>query len=57
MPFDHDTVVGFSKSFGLIYLVVLSVICLVWTYWPSNRKGFEEAARMPVREGEDRPWR
>jgi len=57
MPFDHDTVVAFSKSFGLIYLVVLSIICLVWTYWPSNKKGFDEAAHIPVREQEDRPWR
>lgn len=57
MPFDHDTVVGFSKSFGLFYLVTLSVIALAWTYWPSNKKGFDEAAKVPVQEGEDRPWR
>ncbi len=57
MPFDHDTVVGFSKSFGLIYLVVLSLICLAWTYWPSNKKSFDEAARVPVLDEEDRPWR
>lgn len=55
MPFDHDTVVGFSKSFGLFYLVTLSVIALAWTYWPSNKKGFDEAARLPVRDEEDRP--
>lgn len=57
MPFDHDTVVGFSKSFGLFYLVTLSVIALAWTYWPSNKKGFDEAAKLPVREEEDRPCR
>ena len=57
MPFDHDTVVGFSKSFGLFYLVALSVIALVWTYWPANKKGFDEAAKLPVLEEEDRPWR
>ena len=57
MPFDHDTVVGFSKSFGLFYLVTLSVIALVWTYWPSNKQGFDEAARLPVRDEEDRPCR
>lgn len=57
MPFDHDTVVGFSKSFGLFYLVTLSVIALAWTYWPSNKQGFDEAAKVPVLEEEDRPWR
>lgn len=57
MPFDHETVVGFAKSFGLFYLVGLSAICLAWTYWPSNKKGFDEAARMPLLEEEDRPCR
>ncbi|HEV7435381.1 MAG TPA: cbb3-type cytochrome c oxidase subunit 3 [Pseudorhizobium sp.] len=57
MPFDHDAVVAFSKSFGLFYLVALSVIALAWTYWPSNKKKFEEAAKRPMREEEDRPWR
>ena len=57
MPFDHDTVVGFSKSFGLFYLLTLSVIALAWTYWPSNKKGFDEAAQLAVRDEEDRPCR
>ena len=46
MPFDHDTIVGFAKSFGLFYLVALSAIALVWTYWPSHKKTFDEAAEM-----------
>ena len=57
MPFDHEAVVCFAKSFGLFYLLGLSAICLAWTYWPSNKKGFDEAAKMPVLEEEDRPWR
>mgnify|MGYP000960057090 FL=1 len=57
MPFDHETVVGFAKSFGLFYLIAMSAIALAWTYWPSNKKGFDEAAQVPVREEEDRPWR
>jgi len=57
MPFDHETVVGFAKSFGLFYLLGMTVICLAWTYWPSNKKGFDEAAKMPLLEEEDRPWR
>jgi cytochrome c oxidase cbb3-type subunit 4 len=57
MPFDHETVVGFAKSFGLFYLLAMSAIALAWTYWPSNKKGFDEAAQLPVREEEDRPWR
>ena len=37
MSFDHDTLVWFSKSFGLFYLIALSVVVLVYAYWPSNK--------------------
>lgn len=56
MPFDHDAVVGFAKSFGLFYMLAMTAVALIWTYWPSNKKGFDAAAQMPVREEEDRPW-
>ncbi|QRM55895.1 cbb3-type cytochrome c oxidase subunit 3 [Sinorhizobium sp. BG8] len=56
MPFDHDTVTGFSKSFGLFYLIALSVGVLIYAYWPSNRKRFEKAASSIVSDDEDRPW-
>jgi cytochrome c oxidase cbb3-type subunit 4 len=57
MPFDHDTLVGFSKSFGLFYLIALSIGVLAYTFWPANRKRFEKAAVDVVAETEDRPWR
>ena len=25
--------------------------------WPANKQGFDEAAKRPVLEEEDRPWR
>ncbi|HTM76035.1 MAG TPA: cbb3-type cytochrome c oxidase subunit 3 [Devosia sp.] len=57
MPFDHDTLVGFSKSFGLFYLIALSVAVLVYAYWPSNKKRFDAAAQDPLNDPEDKPWR
>ncbi len=57
MAIDHDTLVGFAKSFGLFYLIAMSIGVLVYAYWPSNRKRFEDAAADVVAEGEDRPWR
>ena len=54
MPFDHETVVGFSKSFGLFYLIALSIGVLIYAYWPSNRQRFERAATA-ILEPEDRP--
>jgi cytochrome c oxidase cbb3-type subunit 4 len=53
---ENDFVVWFSKSFGLFYLIALSIIILVYAYWPSNKKGFDEAARS-ILNHEDKPHR
>lgn len=56
MSFDHDTLVWFSKSFGLFYLVGLSIIILGYVYWPTNKQRFDRAAHN-ILEDEDQPWR
>ncbi|MGE3740874.1 MAG: CcoQ/FixQ family Cbb3-type cytochrome c oxidase assembly chaperone, partial [Geminicoccaceae bacterium] len=32
--FDHETLVAFAKSWGLFYLIALSVGVLIYTFWP-----------------------
>jgi cytochrome c oxidase cbb3-type subunit 4 len=54
MNFSHDTLVWFSKSFGLFYLIAFSIAVLVYVYWPSNRKKFDRAASS-ILSGEDKP--
>ncbi len=54
MGITHDALVFFSKTFGLFYLIALSIGVLVYVYWPSNRKKFDDAAQA-ILEGEDRP--
>ena len=44
MTIDHEMLTGFSKSFGLFYLIAMSIGVLVYAYWPSNKKPFEQAA-------------
>jgi len=56
MDLDHGTMVWLSKSFGLFYLIALSVAVLVYACWPANRKRFEEAGSS-ILSGEDKPWR
>jgi cytochrome c oxidase cbb3-type subunit 4 len=56
MSIDHNTLVWFSKSFGLFYLIALCVAVIAYTWWPSNRTRFENAARSVLRR-EDEPWR
>jgi cytochrome c oxidase cbb3-type subunit 4 len=52
---DHDTLVFVSKTFGLFYLIALSLGVLVYTFWPRNKARFDEAARAILND-EDRPW-
>ena len=56
MSVEHDLLVEISKSFGLFYLIALSVAVLIYTYWPSNKPRFDRAAKS-ILDGEDTPWR
>ena len=56
MDIDHATLVGFAKSFGLFYLIALSIVALVYAFWPSNKKRFDQAAKA-ILDDEDTPWR
>ena len=56
MSFDHDTLVWFSKTVGLLYLGGLSVVIVIYALWPSNKQRFDRAADA-ILDDEDRPWR
>lgn len=43
MEIDHNTLVAFSKSWGLFYLIAFSIGVLVYTFWPSNKARFDRA--------------
>ena len=52
---DYHTVSQFAQTWGLVFLVVLFGAVLVYALWPRNRKKFEEAARMPLEDDDNRP--
>lgn len=54
MVIEHDFLVFVSKTFGLFYLVTLSIAVVIYAYWPRNRERFDAAARAILNE-EDRP--
>jgi cytochrome c oxidase cbb3-type subunit IV len=56
MAIDHDTLVGFAKSWGLFYLIAMAVGVVVYTLWPKNRKRFDKAKKSILDE-DDTPWR
>jgi len=43
MELNHDLVVAFSKSWGLFYLIGMSIAVVVYAYWPGNRPRFDQA--------------
>jgi cytochrome c oxidase cbb3-type subunit IV len=54
MDIDHLSLVAFAKSWGLLYLIALSVGVLVYAYWPANRQRFDRAGSSILGE-DDRP--
>ncbi|HEY4773807.1 MAG TPA: cbb3-type cytochrome c oxidase subunit 3 [Xanthobacteraceae bacterium] len=40
----------FAQTWGLVYFVVVFLLVLAYALWPSRKRYFEEAARIPLRE-------
>ena len=56
MDLSHETLVWIAKTFGLIYLVILSVAVVAYACWPARQKEFRDASTA-ILNREDRPWR
>ena len=54
MGLSHETIVAIAKSFGLFYLIALSIGICVYAFWPRNRARFTHAKRS-ILEDEDEP--
>jgi len=47
---EYQAVAEFAQTWGLVYLVVLFVGVVAYALWPSNRRKFDDAARIPLKE-------
>ena len=56
MDLTHDLTSVIAKSFGLLYLIALSVGITIYAYWPSLGKRFDKAANS-ILDDEDGPCR
>ena len=54
MDLSHQDLVVIAKTFGLLYLVTLSIGVLLYAYWPSLGKKFDRAANSII-DDEDGP--
>lgn len=50
MPATYKMLAEFAQTWGLVYFVSVFLIVLAYALWPSRKREFDEAARMPLRE-------
>jgi cytochrome c oxidase cbb3-type subunit 4 len=46
----YQAVSEFVQTWGLAYFSAIFTLVLVYALWPSRKKQFDEAARIPLRE-------
>lgn len=54
MGLSHEWLVGAAKSYGLFYLIALSIAVTIYAYYPSLRGRFDRAAKS-ILDDEDGP--
>ena len=48
--FEYNVLANFAQTWGLIYFVAIFIGVLVYVMWPKNKKRFDDAANIPLRE-------
>jgi cytochrome c oxidase cbb3-type subunit 4 len=46
----YDDILAFSQSWGVVYFLLMFAVAFAYALWPSNRAGFNEAARIPLED-------
>lgn len=52
---SHETLTIFAQSWGLLYLALLALGVLIYTFWPRNRARFDRA-KNSILNDEIGPW-
>lgn len=50
MNFDYQSMRTFADSWGLLYMVVIFIVAIVWTFRPGSKSGSDDAAQIPFKE-------
>jgi cytochrome c oxidase cbb3-type subunit 4 len=50
---SYEDVLSFSQSWGGVYFMIMFLVALTYALWPANRKGFDEAAQIPLHDDGD----
>jgi cytochrome c oxidase cbb3-type subunit 4 len=46
----YESIARFAQTWGLVYFFVIFAGVLVYALWPKNKRSFDEASRIPLRE-------
>jgi cytochrome c oxidase cbb3-type subunit 4 len=47
---EHADIAQFSRTFGLIFMLLLFAIAVGYALWPSKRADFDRAACLPLED-------
>lgn len=50
MESTYQTMRTFADSWGLVYMVLVFLIALIWTFRPGSKPISDEAAQIPFKE-------
>lgn len=50
LPYTYRVLAEFAQTWGLLYFIVVFLAVVAYAFWPSRKKSFEEAGRIPLRE-------
>jgi len=46
----YENLASFAATYGLVYFIILFVGVLAYALWPGNKRKFDRAARLPLKE-------
>jgi cytochrome c oxidase cbb3-type subunit 4 len=50
MSDTYTAVAEFAQSWGLLYFFIAFVAIVIWVMWPSRKRKYEDASKIPFRE-------
>jgi cytochrome c oxidase cbb3-type subunit IV len=50
MTETYKQVAEFAQTWGLLYFVLIFLGVVAYALWPSNKKKFDDASKIPLRE-------
>jgi cytochrome c oxidase cbb3-type subunit 4 len=49
----YESITSVPALVGLFIFIGLFIAVLVFVFWPGNKKGFDEASRIPLEKDDD----